>query len=124
MKILAISGSLRAWSSNTAVVRAARLLAPPEVEVAIYEGLAALPPFNPDEDVEPLPPAVADLRAEVARAGAGFALAWRSTTGAGPRRVAQPAAATISSTTRAHFAVFKLFRPPSARSAPGRAPTR
>ena len=70
MRILAISGSLRAVSSNTAVVRAARLLAPRDVDVAIYEGLAALPPFNPDDDVAVLPPAVADLRAEVARAGA------------------------------------------------------
>lgn len=70
MRILAISGSLRARSSNAAVVRAARLLAPPDVEVAIYSGLAAIPPFNPDEDGATPPPAVAGLRAEVARADA------------------------------------------------------
>lgn len=29
---------------------------------AFYDGLAALPPFNPDADVEPLPPEVARLR--------------------------------------------------------------
>ncbi len=48
VNILALSGSLRAASSNTAVVEAARRLAPPGVQVTIYEGLGALPFFNPD----------------------------------------------------------------------------
>jgi NAD(P)H-dependent FMN reductase len=69
MNIFAISGSLRASSSNTALLRAVRLLAP-DLEVAIYDGLASLPAFNPDDDREPLPPPVARLRAEVARADA------------------------------------------------------
>ena len=38
-RLLAISGSLRAASSNTAVVEAARALAPPGLEVMVYEGL-------------------------------------------------------------------------------------
>jgi NAD(P)H-dependent FMN reductase len=65
LRLLAISGSLRAASSNTTLLKAARALAPDGVEVELYEGLGALPHFNPDLDVEPLPPAVADLRARI-----------------------------------------------------------
>jgi chromate reductase len=67
MKILAISGSLRAASSNTAALRAAALLAPEGVEVDVYGGLGDLPHFNPDlEDSEP--PAVTDFRSRVREA--------------------------------------------------------
>lgn len=66
VRVLAISGSLRSASSNTAVVRAARLVAPAHVEVTIYRGLATLPPFNPDEDGDTVPASIADLRAQVA----------------------------------------------------------
>ena len=51
IRILAVSGSLRAASSNTALLRTARALAPENVEVVLYEGLAALPHFNPDLDI-------------------------------------------------------------------------
>jgi chromate reductase, NAD(P)H dehydrogenase (quinone) len=70
MRILAISGSLRARSSNRAVLEAARALAPTGTDVHLFEGLAGLPHFNPDADIEPLPPAVAAWRAEIARADA------------------------------------------------------
>lgn len=70
MRFLAISGSLRGRSSNTAVLDAARVLAPAGVDVVLYGGVAALPHFNPDDDVEPLPDPVAAWRAEVARADA------------------------------------------------------
>ena len=64
LHLLAISGSLRAISSNTALLRAAIALAPPGVEIRLYDGLGDLPHFNPDlEDHEP--PAVTDLRAQV-----------------------------------------------------------
>jgi chromate reductase len=46
MRLLAISGSLRRDSHNTALLRAAAALLPPEVELAIYERLGELPPFN------------------------------------------------------------------------------
>lgn len=49
MRILAISGSLRRDSHNTALLRAAVELLPPAVEVVRYENLAAIPPFNEDE---------------------------------------------------------------------------
>jgi chromate reductase, NAD(P)H dehydrogenase (quinone) len=67
MKIIAICGSLRAQSSNLALLRAAATIA---AEVEIYEGLANLPHFNPDDDVEGVtpPPAVAELRTTLADA--------------------------------------------------------
>ena len=66
MRLLAIAGSMRATSSTAALVRAAARLAPPGVVVEPYDGLAALPQFSPDLDVEPLPAAVAGLRAALA----------------------------------------------------------
>lgn len=60
MQILAVSGSLRRGSHNTALLRAAAELLPPEVEVVIYEGLAAIPNFNED-DVADRPEAAQDL---------------------------------------------------------------
>jgi chromate reductase, NAD(P)H dehydrogenase (quinone) len=68
LDILAISGSLRARSSNTAVLRAAAAVAPPGVVVTLYDGLATLPHFNPDDDVGEPPAAVLDLRARIGAA--------------------------------------------------------
>src|SRR5450432_4339141 len=62
MRILAVSGSLRASSSNTALLRAAAALAPPGVAVTLYDGPGNLPHFNPDLDGETVPPAVKDWR--------------------------------------------------------------
>lgn len=68
--ILAISGSLRTRSSNTELLRALALLAPQTMRVTFYEGLADVPPFNPDLDEEGAvpPPAVQALRSLVAAA--------------------------------------------------------
>ncbi len=69
MKILGISGSLRAASYNAALLRAAAEVAPEGVTVDIYEDLELLPPFN--EDREDAPAArVERLRAELEGAGA------------------------------------------------------
>jgi chromate reductase, NAD(P)H dehydrogenase (quinone) len=68
MRILAISGSLRAASTNTALLRAAALLAPAGVEIELYRGLGGLPCFNPDLEATE-PPAVTDLRVQVREAG-------------------------------------------------------
>jgi chromate reductase, NAD(P)H dehydrogenase (quinone) len=71
IKILAISGALRAASSNTALVRAAKELAPEGVEVEIYEGIANLPFF--DQDLEAAPPAsVVEFRNKIAEADGVF----------------------------------------------------
>lgn len=68
MRLLAISGSLRAVSTNTALLKAAVLLAPAGMTIELYDGLAELPHFNPDLDVKPLPASVATLRAQVGQA--------------------------------------------------------
>lgn len=67
MKILAVSGSLRADSSNTLLLRAAGRLAPPDCAVELFAGLGALPHFNPDIE-DPAPAAVAHWKAAVAGA--------------------------------------------------------
>jgi NAD(P)H-dependent FMN reductase len=64
MRFLAISGSLRRVSSNTALLHAAARLAPAGVEVVLYGGLGDLPHFNPDLEADE-PPTVTDLRAQV-----------------------------------------------------------
>ena len=61
IRILAISGSVRAASTNTALLRAAVKAAPEGVVVTLYAGLGELPIFNPDH-TEDLPPAAAELR--------------------------------------------------------------
>lgn len=64
IRILAISGSLRTASSNTALLRAATTLAPEGVEITVYGGLGDLPHFNPDlEGAEP--PSIMDFRAQL-----------------------------------------------------------
>jgi NAD(P)H-dependent FMN reductase len=72
VKILAVSGSLRARSSNTELLRAAQLVAAPSWTFDHYDGLASLPQFNPDHDAEGSTPPepVRDLRARIAAADA------------------------------------------------------
>jgi chromate reductase, NAD(P)H dehydrogenase (quinone) len=66
-RVLLIAGSLRGSSTNRAVLRTARAVAPAGVTTTYYDGLAHLPAFNPDDDI---PPAVAELRAAIAAADA------------------------------------------------------
>jgi chromate reductase len=49
-RLLAISGSLRKGSTNSATLRTAAALAPAGIEVEIYDGMGRLPHFNPDDD--------------------------------------------------------------------------
>src|SRR4051794_38009669 len=65
VSVLLISGSLRARSTNSAALRTVEQVAPAGVTTTIYEGLAALPHFNPDDDHDPLPTEVAQLRVAV-----------------------------------------------------------
>lgn len=62
MRFIAISGSLRAASSNTRIVHALGRLTPKGVEIEVYGGLGDLPHFNPDLDGGTLPESVLDLR--------------------------------------------------------------
>ena len=69
VRVLALSGSLRRGSYNTALLRAAAELAPPGVELDLYGGLRSVPPFDEDQE-NVTPPAVAELRAALAAADA------------------------------------------------------
>ena len=69
-RVPAVSGSLQSHSSNKALVQLAANLADAYVQVDIFEALDQLPYFNPDQDLEPAPAAVADLRARVGTADA------------------------------------------------------
>jgi len=68
MRVLAISGSLRAASHNTALLRAAAEHAPEGIEIELYDGLESLPPYNEDRDTDDPAPAVADLRRRIEEA--------------------------------------------------------
>jgi chromate reductase len=70
VKILGISGSLRRDSHNTNLLRAAAEAAGPEVELELFEGLKAVPPYDEDDDVHPRPESVARLNAAIADADA------------------------------------------------------
>ena len=62
LRVLAISGSLRSASSNSALVHALPRVASDIVDVSIYDGLADVPAFNPDHDGESPAAAVLELR--------------------------------------------------------------
>lgn len=65
MKILAVSGSLRAASSNSTLLRALPLVAPAGLEFTFRAPLDALPFFNPDVEEAGPPPPVEGWRAEI-----------------------------------------------------------
>lgn len=65
IKILAISGSLRASSSSTAILRAATALAPNTITISLYEGLGDLPHFNPELDNDDVPEPVRNWRSRL-----------------------------------------------------------
>ncbi len=50
---IAFSGSLRAGSSNTALVRLAQRIAPPELSIEIIDWVDQLPWMNPDLETNP-----------------------------------------------------------------------
>jgi chromate reductase, NAD(P)H dehydrogenase (quinone) len=50
MKVTALSGSLRRGSHNTELLRTAAAVAPPGVEVELFEELKAIPLYDADDD--------------------------------------------------------------------------
>lgn len=60
--ILAISGSLRQGSSNHAILKFLGSIVPADIEYAIYNDLAQIPPFDPGLDTDTPPAPVAELR--------------------------------------------------------------
>ena len=69
MKVLGISGSLRRDSFNTRLLQVAGAVAGADVDLELYDGLAAVPPFSQDDEHAP-PAPVLDLRARIAAADA------------------------------------------------------
>jgi NAD(P)H-dependent FMN reductase len=65
-----ISGSTRAGSTNTAVLRSVPGILGDAIRPLPYLDISVLPHFNPDDDHEPLPAEVARLRALIAEADA------------------------------------------------------
>lgn len=131
LTLLAFSGSLRAASTNTALLNAAKMLVGPDVNIDIATSLGALPHFNPDLDRlhAELPEPVAALRRlvgasdgvliaspEYAHGVPGTlknALDWLVS---GPEVPGKPVA-VLSATTRgahAHAALIEVLRTMSA----------
>lgn len=61
LNIIAISGSLRAASTNSALVAALARNAPVGCQVTVYDRLGHLPIFNPDDEGENTPPEASAL---------------------------------------------------------------
>ncbi|HEY1706693.1 MAG TPA: NADPH-dependent FMN reductase [Rhizomicrobium sp.] len=70
MHIVAISGSLRTGSSNTALLQAVAAAMPEGSTMTLFDGLAAIPAFNPDFDIEGTPDGVTAFRKLIADADA------------------------------------------------------
>lgn len=70
MKILAISGSLRAHSYNTALLRQAASINLPEWNITQFDSLATVPLFNPDSENGTVPETVSRLRQAIGSADA------------------------------------------------------
>ncbi|MBG6057223.1 chromate reductase [Cryobacterium sp. MP_M5] len=70
MRLLLVSGSTRQSSTNNAALATVRELAPAGSAAIVYQGLSALPAFNPDDDRDPVPATVAELREQIIAADA------------------------------------------------------
>lgn len=68
MRLLSLCGSLRAKSSNRTLLEGAAALTPDGVTLAIFEGLADLPHFNPDIEDENQPASVTAFREALSKA--------------------------------------------------------
>jgi chromate reductase, NAD(P)H dehydrogenase (quinone) len=72
VRILLIPGSTRRHSTNLAAMRTAHELERDEISTHLFTGLADLPLFNPDDDYEPLPRSVVELRRQISLADGVF----------------------------------------------------
>lgn len=70
MRLLLVSGSTRHGSTNNAALATIATLAPAGSAAEVFGGLSGLPAFNPDDDHEPLPAPVVELRAAIEAADA------------------------------------------------------
>lgn len=69
IRILAISGSLRKGSYNTALIRALSKLAPNDMDVVVFDELHLIPLYNPDRENEKIS-AVMKLKTEISQSDA------------------------------------------------------
>lgn len=67
-KIVAISGSTRAKSTNQFLLKFIANLYNEEIDLQFYEGIAGLPHFNPDVDDENISPEVKNFRTLIEKA--------------------------------------------------------
>ncbi|MGW2047389.1 NADPH-dependent FMN reductase [Streptomyces sp. NPDC001858] len=74
VRILALVGSLRAGSTNRQLAEAAVKVAPEGAQIDLYEGLAEIPFYNEDLDVEGSVPAAAAKLRETAQSADAFLL--------------------------------------------------
>lgn len=68
IELLGISGSLRSGSYNSALLRAARALAPDGVRIEIYDGLGDVPLYNDDDRLLGEPAGVTRIKQAIAAA--------------------------------------------------------
>lgn len=68
VKLLAISGSARAASTNTALLQVLAEVSPAGVKIDIIQNLHILPVFSPDLEGQLTPPAVRDFIAAISQA--------------------------------------------------------
>ncbi|MFE5602441.1 NADPH-dependent FMN reductase [Streptomyces coelicoflavus] len=130
LKILAVSGSLRTASFNSALVRAAQKHAPGGMTVEVYDGLRDIPPYDSDVDNDTPPAAVVGLRHRIGAADGLFiatpeynygipgvlknALDWASCPAVGSSLAGKPIAVAGASptnfgTVRAQLALRQMF---------------
>ena len=67
-KIFALSGSTRAASANGHLLRTLADWAAPDYEVSLFDGIATLPHFNPDQSIDGAPDAVLAFREQISAA--------------------------------------------------------
>jgi chromate reductase len=70
MELLAISGSLRKLSYNTALLKAAIELAPENVKISLFPAIGEMPLFNPDINENDFHDSVINFREAVAKSDA------------------------------------------------------
>ncbi len=83
MKILAVSGSVRRQSTNTALLRALQAFAPTGMALEVYTGIGDLPVFSPDLEGADEPGSVTGFKATVAQSD-GVLVCSRNTCAAFP----------------------------------------
>lgn len=70
LRVLGLAGSLRAGSYNRMLLDSAVELAPPRMEIEVFEGLAEIPSYNADVAEQGDPPSVASLKESISGAQA------------------------------------------------------